>query len=129
MMNCCLIESQFCGQNYQNICFVLFTIYITLTLNIQYMYLLSEKRKRTIYKGNSSKLQNLSSVLLNQGDADYLRYRGMQEFDQAMQHLEEKFGVSLHFPPASPISYELSYEISIGRLSNFDLMAIAHHWR
>ncbi|ESW34860.1 hypothetical protein PHAVU_001G187600 [Phaseolus vulgaris] len=26
------------------------------------------------------------------GDADYLRYRGMQEFDQAMQHLEEKFG-------------------------------------
>ncbi|KAH1078609.1 hypothetical protein GLYMA_19G192800v4 [Glycine max] len=26
------------------------------------------------------------------GDADYLRYQGMQEFDQAMQHLEEKFG-------------------------------------
>ncbi|RWW37029.1 hypothetical protein BHE74_00057907, partial [Ensete ventricosum] len=26
------------------------------------------------------------------GDADYLRYRGMQEFDQAMQHLEEKYG-------------------------------------
>ncbi|XP_027353590.1 1,4-alpha-glucan-branching enzyme 1, chloroplastic/amyloplastic isoform X2 [Abrus precatorius] len=26
------------------------------------------------------------------GDAEYLRYRGMQEFDQAMQHLEEKFG-------------------------------------
>ncbi|PAN37975.1 hypothetical protein PAHAL_7G138000 [Panicum hallii] len=25
------------------------------------------------------------------GDADYLRYRGMQEFDQAMQHLEEKY--------------------------------------
>ncbi|KAJ8483724.1 hypothetical protein OPV22_016209 [Ensete ventricosum] len=24
------------------------------------------------------------------GDADYLRYRGMQEFDQAMQHLEEE---------------------------------------
>ena len=69
------------------------------------MYLLSEKRKRTIYKGNSSKLQNLSSVLLNQGDADYLRYQGMQEFDQAMQHLEEKFGVSLHFLPASPISH------------------------
>ena len=28
-----------------------------------------------------------------QGDADYLRYRGMQEFDQAMQHLEQKYGV------------------------------------
>ncbi|KAJ4733128.1 hypothetical protein LUZ62_044919 [Rhynchospora pubera] len=26
------------------------------------------------------------------GDADYLRYRGMQEFDQAMQHLEGKYG-------------------------------------
>ncbi|KAK6942641.1 Glycosyl hydrolase, family 13, catalytic domain [Dillenia turbinata] len=26
------------------------------------------------------------------GDADYLRYRGMQEFDQAMQHLEEAYG-------------------------------------
>ncbi|KAG0490708.1 hypothetical protein HPP92_007571 [Vanilla planifolia] len=26
------------------------------------------------------------------GDADYLRYKGMQEFDQAMQHLEEKYG-------------------------------------
>ncbi|CAL9183351.1 unnamed protein product [Musa hybrid cultivar] len=26
------------------------------------------------------------------GDADYLRYRGMQEFDQAMQHLEDKYG-------------------------------------
>ncbi|XP_057534587.1 1,4-alpha-glucan-branching enzyme 2-2, chloroplastic/amyloplastic-like [Amaranthus tricolor] len=26
------------------------------------------------------------------GDADYLRYRGLQEFDQAMQHLEENFG-------------------------------------
>ncbi|KAF5747820.1 Starch branching enzyme 2.1 isoform 1 [Tripterygium wilfordii] len=26
------------------------------------------------------------------GDADYLRYRGMQEFDQAMQHLEETYG-------------------------------------
>ncbi|KAG2571948.1 1,4-alpha-glucan-branching enzyme 2, chloroplastic/amyloplastic-like [Panicum virgatum] len=25
------------------------------------------------------------------GDADYLRYHGMQEFDQAMQHLEEKY--------------------------------------
>nr|CAB3449921.1 unnamed protein product [Digitaria exilis] len=27
------------------------------------------------------------------GDADYLRYHGMQEFDQAMQHLEAKYGV------------------------------------
>ncbi|XP_057513372.1 1,4-alpha-glucan-branching enzyme 2-2, chloroplastic/amyloplastic-like isoform X1 [Actinidia eriantha] len=26
------------------------------------------------------------------GDADYLRYRGMQAFDQAMQHLEEAYG-------------------------------------
>ncbi|KAL6574956.1 hypothetical protein OROMI_012241 [Orobanche minor] len=26
------------------------------------------------------------------GDADHLRYRGMQEFDQAMQHLEERYG-------------------------------------
>ncbi|XP_038978057.1 1,4-alpha-glucan-branching enzyme 2-2, chloroplastic/amyloplastic-like, partial [Phoenix dactylifera] len=29
---------------------------------------------------------------LSLGDADYLRYHGMQEFDQAMQHLEEKYG-------------------------------------
>lgn len=33
-------------------------------------------------------------VIYTQGDANYLRYRGMQEFDQAMQHLEEKYGVS-----------------------------------
>ncbi|KAK6147173.1 hypothetical protein DH2020_018085 [Rehmannia glutinosa] len=26
------------------------------------------------------------------GDAEYLRYHGLQEFDQAMQHLEEKYG-------------------------------------
>ncbi|KAK4800803.1 hypothetical protein SAY86_021290 [Trapa natans] len=26
------------------------------------------------------------------GDADFLRYRGMQEFDQAMQHIEENYG-------------------------------------
>ncbi|CAK8544033.1 unnamed protein product [Lathyrus sativus] len=26
------------------------------------------------------------------GDADYLRYNGMQEFDRAMQHLEERYG-------------------------------------
>ncbi|CAL5194198.1 unnamed protein product [Lathyrus oleraceus] len=26
------------------------------------------------------------------GDADYLRYHGMQEFDRAMQHLEERYG-------------------------------------
>lgn len=26
------------------------------------------------------------------GDADYLRYNGMQEFDRAMQHLEEEYG-------------------------------------
>ncbi|KAF3320765.1 1,4-alpha-glucan-branching enzyme 1 [Carex littledalei] len=26
------------------------------------------------------------------GDADFLRYHGLQEFDQAMQHLEEKYG-------------------------------------
>jgi hypothetical protein len=29
-----------------------------------------------------------------QGDAEYLRYHGMQEFDRAMQHLEEIYGVS-----------------------------------
>lgn len=29
-----------------------------------------------------------------QGDADYLRYHGLQEFDQAMQHLEEIYVVS-----------------------------------
>ncbi|KAH9738381.1 SBE2.2 [Citrus sinensis] len=33
-----------------------------------------------------------ASVICTQGDADYLRYRGMQEFDRAMQHLEEKYG-------------------------------------
>ncbi|XP_041998026.1 1,4-alpha-glucan-branching enzyme 2-2, chloroplastic/amyloplastic-like [Salvia splendens] len=26
------------------------------------------------------------------GDADYLRYNGLQEFDRAMQHLEERYG-------------------------------------
>ncbi|KAK9156687.1 hypothetical protein Scep_003261 [Stephania cephalantha] len=30
------------------------------------------------------------------GDADFLRYHGMQEFDQAMQHVEEKYGVVLN---------------------------------
>ncbi|KAK1300227.1 hypothetical protein QJS10_CPB13g01652 [Acorus calamus] len=29
------------------------------------------------------------------GDADYLRYNGMQEFDRAMQHLEEEYGMVL----------------------------------
>lgn len=29
-----------------------------------------------------------------QGDAEYLRYHGMQEFDRAMQHLEDTYGVS-----------------------------------
>lgn len=33
--------------------------------------------------------------MYKQGDADYLRYRGLQEFDQAMQHLEDKYGVCL----------------------------------
>lgn len=33
--------------------------------------------------------------MYNQGDAEYLRYRGLQEFDQAMQHLEEKYGVCI----------------------------------
>ncbi|KAH9616881.1 hypothetical protein KSS87_007029 [Heliosperma pusillum] len=28
----------------------------------------------------------------SQGDADYLRYHGLQEFDQAMQHLEGTYG-------------------------------------
>ncbi|XP_057779347.1 1,4-alpha-glucan-branching enzyme 1, chloroplastic/amyloplastic-like [Salvia miltiorrhiza] len=27
-----------------------------------------------------------------QGDAEYLRYHGLQEFDRAMQHLEERYG-------------------------------------
>lgn len=35
------------------------------------------------------------TLMYIQGDADYLRYRGMQEFDQAMQHLEEKYGVCI----------------------------------
>ena len=39
------------------------------------------------------------SRLNNQGDADYLRYRGMQEFDQGMQHLEEIYGVCCAFCP------------------------------
>ena len=30
-----------------------------------------------------------------QGDADYLRYNGLQEFDRAMQHLEERYGVCI----------------------------------
>ena len=33
-------------------------------------------------------------IMLGQGDAEYLRYHGMQEFDRAMQHLEETYGVS-----------------------------------
>lgn len=31
--------------------------------------------------------------LYAQGDADYLRYRGLQEFDRAMHHLEESHNV------------------------------------
>ena len=30
-----------------------------------------------------------------QGDAEYLRYHGLQEFDQAMHHVEETYGVSI----------------------------------
>lgn len=41
-------------------------------------------------------LNTILFLLYFQGDADYLRYRGMQEFDQAMQHLEGKYEVS-HF--------------------------------
>lgn len=29
-----------------------------------------------------------------QADAEYLRYHGLQEFDRAMQHLEETYSVS-----------------------------------
>lgn len=55
------------------------------------------------------KLQNLPSMFLDQGDAEYLRYHGLQEFDRAMQHLEERFGVSLHIFPASvPLLFSMS---------------------
>ncbi|XP_074580303.1 1,4-alpha-glucan-branching enzyme 2-2, chloroplastic/amyloplastic-like isoform X2 [Curcuma longa] len=43
-----------------------------------------------IVPGNNSSFDKCRR-LFNLGDADYLRYRGMQEFDQAMQHLEEKY--------------------------------------
>ncbi|KAK6139989.1 hypothetical protein DH2020_026263 [Rehmannia glutinosa] len=33
----------------------------------------------------------------SEGDAEYLRYHGLQEFDRAMQHLEEKYGVCISF--------------------------------
>nr|XP_009594938.1 1,4-alpha-glucan-branching enzyme 1, chloroplastic/amyloplastic isoform X2 [Nicotiana tomentosiformis]XP_009594940.1 1,4-alpha-glucan-branching enzyme 1, chloroplastic/amyloplastic isoform X2 [Nicotiana tomentosiformis]XP_009594941.1 1,4-alpha-glucan-branching enzyme 1, chloroplastic/amyloplastic isoform X2 [Nicotiana tomentosiformis]XP_033510735.1 1,4-alpha-glucan-branching enzyme 1, chloroplastic/amyloplastic isoform X2 [Nicotiana tomentosiformis] len=35
------------------------------------------------------------------GDADYLRYHGLQEFDQAMQHLEERYEVCVYIVPLS----------------------------
>lgn len=44
-----------------------------------------------------------------QGDADYLRYRGMQEFDQAMQHLEEKYGVCVAFGTSSLAVFFLTF--------------------
>lgn len=30
-----------------------------------------------------------------QGDAEYLRYHRLQEFDRAMHHVEETYGVSI----------------------------------
>lgn len=36
----------------------------------------------------------LELPICTQGDAKNLRYHGMQEFDRAMQRLEESFGVS-----------------------------------
>jgi len=66
------------------------------------------KDKKNNYKGILFKSYKIYIVLLNQGDADYLRYRGMQEFDRAMQHLEEKFGVSLLIV-MSLISYSMNY--------------------
>ena len=50
-----------------------------------------------LYVCECSVCQNtlLYLVICSQGDAEYLRYHGMQEFDQAMQHLEAKYGVSI----------------------------------
>lgn len=46
-------------------------------------------------------------MLLNQGDADYLRYHGMQEFDRAMQHLEERYGVRFQFLSSTLFANEI----------------------
>lgn len=40
---------------------------------------------------------SLTDYTHTQGDAKYLRYHGMQEFDRAMHHLEETYGVSFIF--------------------------------
>lgn len=85
----------------------------------------------------SLKFESLS-LLDIQGDADYLRYRGLQEFDQAMQHLEEKYEVSVYIALAfsvlcflisrtSSFHYFLRYFIEV--LSNVisDLCAICLH--
>lgn len=40
------------------------------------------------------------SLLDIQGDADYLRYRGLQEFDRAMQYIEERYEVCVYIVPA-----------------------------
>lgn len=77
---------------HQNICFVLFSImhYLDIKQNFHILINGIEKKNNSLFKSYKIHL-----VLLNQGDADYLRYRGMQEFDRAMQLLEEKFGVSI----------------------------------
>lgn len=67
-------------------------------------------------------------MLLNQGDAEYLRYHGMQEFDQAMQHLEESYGVSLHFLSPTILFVNEMPTKKFSFISTCDLMFIAHHW-
>lgn len=44
-----------------------------------------------------------------QGDAEYLRYHGLQEFDRAMQHLEEKYGVCIYCTKFKLILFSYMY--------------------
>ncbi|VAH48078.1 unnamed protein product [Triticum turgidum subsp. durum] len=47
------------------------------------------------------------------GDAEFLRYHGMQQFDQAMQHLEEKYGVCNIYIISFPVSYDIRPPVRI----------------
>jgi len=71
-------------------------------------------------------LQKLSSIFLNQGDAEYLRYHGMQEFDRAMQHLEERYGVSFQILSSTVLFVnEMPKKNSL--VSACDLTFVARH--
>jgi len=93
----------------------------------EFLRLLGKNKLKT-YQGISSKATKMiTSMFLNQGDAEYLRYHGMQEFDRAMQHLEERYGVSFQIL-LSTILFVNEMPKKISLVSACDLTFVAHHW-